>query len=107
MATKHEQREAAAAKPVQTAKPERTVWRTSLQVSVPRVPFERGPHGTMWFRIITEKENDRGGQGSKTRASAAATAMSGAVISDVLTRVTRVEMRAEEAAKRLPPAGAT
>ena len=68
MASKHEQREAAASKPAQTAKPKRTVRRTSLQGSVPRVLVERGLHGTMWFGIITEKESDRGGRGNKTDA---------------------------------------
>ena len=41
---------------------------------------------------------------ARSAASAAATAVSGAVISDVVTRVTRIKIRAEEAAKRLPPA---
>ena len=36
---------------------------------MPRILFERGPHGTMWFGIITENESDRAAQGSKTSAN--------------------------------------
>ena len=36
-------------------------------------------------------------------ASAASTAVAGGVISDVVTRLTRLEMRADEVAKRLSP----
>ena len=40
---------------------------------------------------------------ARAAASAASTAVAGAVISDVVTRVTRIEMRAESLGKRLPP----
>ena len=44
---------------------------------------------------------------ARAAASAASTAVAGAVISDVVTRLTRLEMRADEVAKRLsPPSGA-
>lgn len=44
---------------------------------------------------------------AKAAAGAAATTVAGAVISDIVTRVTRIEMRAEQAERRsLPrPAG--
>jgi hypothetical protein len=44
---------------------------------------------------------------ARSAASAAAITVSGAIISDVVTRVIRVEIRAEEAAKRLPSASVT
>jgi hypothetical protein len=40
---------------------------------------------------------------ARSAASAASTAVAGAVISDVVTRLTRVEMHAEEITKRLSP----
>jgi hypothetical protein len=41
---------------------------------------------------------------AKAAAGGAASAIAGAVISDIVTRVTRIEMRAEEAGRRsLPP----
>ena len=40
---------------------------------------------------------------ARSAASAAATTVAGAVLSDVVTRITRIEMRAESAVKRLPP----
>jgi glutathione S-transferase len=41
---------------------------------------------------------------ARSAANAASTAVAGAVISDVVTRLTRVEMATEGAAKRLAPA---
>jgi hypothetical protein len=41
---------------------------------------------------------------AKAAAAAAATMVASAVISDIVTRVTRVEMRQDDLQKRLPPA---
>jgi len=40
---------------------------------------------------------------AKAAAGGAASAIAGAVISDIVTRVTRMEMRAEQAQRSLPP----
>ncbi len=40
---------------------------------------------------------------ARVAAAAAATGLAGAVISDVVTRVTRVEMRQDDIQRRLPP----
>jgi len=40
---------------------------------------------------------------ARAASSAAASAVAGAMLSDVVTRLTRMEMRAEETARRLPP----
>lgn len=40
---------------------------------------------------------------AKAAAGGAASAIAGAVISDIVTRVTRIEMRAEQAQRSLPP----
>jgi hypothetical protein len=47
-------------------------------------------------RLVTE---------AKAAAGAAASGVATTIISDVVTRVTRIEMRQEEAQRRLPPPG--
>ena len=55
---------------------------------------------------LTHMEADRGRLAAEARsaASAAATAVAGSVIAEVVTRLTRLEMRTDELARQLPPA---
>jgi hypothetical protein len=62
-----------------------------------------------WLRLLEDRmtrlEAARGQLVVEAKAAAggAASAIAGAVISDIVTRVTRIEMRAEQAQRSLPP----